>query len=130
MPVTRVSTELFETDVLGSEQPVVVDFYADWCGPCHHLSPIIEDLSRKWEGRVRFAKVNIDDEPALAATFGVRSIPTLILFEGGAARTRSIGAKPAAALERDLGLDGQAGLADTGQAGVGRGVIRRWWSRQ
>lgn len=131
MSVTDLSTEAFDSEVLGSERPVVVDFYADWCGPCHHLSPIIEELSRKWSGRVRFAKVNIDREPELANTYGVRSIPTLIVFEGGRAKARSIGAKPPAALERDLGLDGQAGQGHGVQPSrVHRGALRRWWGRQ
>lgn len=131
MPVTKLSAEAFESYVLGSDQPVVMDFYADWCGPCHRLSPIIEDLSRKWAGRVRFAKVNIDHETRLANAYGVRSIPTVILFEGGKAKARSTGAKPPATLERDLGLDEHADQGQGVKLGrVRRGAIRRWWGRQ
>lgn len=104
MAIARLETISFTSDVLHSDLPVVVDFYADWCGPCHHLAPIIDALSAEWEGRVRFAKVNIDHDPTLAGVYGVKSIPTLVLFEEGHPTMRSVGAKPASAIERDLGL--------------------------
>ncbi len=107
--ITRLETTSFTSDVLHSDLPVVVDFYADWCGPCHQLAPIVDVLSAEWEGRVRFAKVNVDDDPTLAGAYGVRSIPTLVLFEEGRPTMRSVGAKPASAIERDLGLHRFAG---------------------
>ena len=83
----------FEQEVLQSETPVVVDFWAPWCGPCRAVAPILEQLSSA-QDRVRFVKVNIDESPAYASRYGVLSIPTTILFEGGEARETVVGARP------------------------------------
>jgi len=92
--VRAVTNETFEQDVVRSPQPVVVDFYADWCGPCQAVGPIVAELAADYEGRVEVRKVDIDANPDLASRFGVRSIPTLILFKGGAPQETIVGAVP------------------------------------
>lgn len=104
MAVTEVTSETFRREILESETPVVVDFYADWCPPCRQIAPEVEALSERWQGRVRFAKVDIDRAIDLAQAYGVSSIPTVVLFEDSAVRARSLGAKSAADLETELGL--------------------------
>lgn len=131
MAVSRLDADGFKNVVANGDLPVVVDFYADWCGPCHHLAPIIDALSKRYEGHVMFAKLNVDDEPELAATYQIRSIPAVILFEDGEPRGRSVGAKPAQALARELGLDryGDGDVAATASAKKS-GVVRDWWGRR
>ena len=84
MAVDKLRREDFEREVEGAAGRIVVDFYADWCVPCHHVAPALEELSVKLNGRVRFVKVNIDDSPQVAERYGVFSIPTIMLFEAGA----------------------------------------------
>jgi thioredoxin 1 len=81
----------FETDVIGSEQPVLVDFTATWCGPCKKLTPIVEEFANDYSGRVKVFKVDVDKAPSVAAKFGVMSVPTLILFQGGAIKDQVVG---------------------------------------
>ncbi len=104
MTVRHVKTATFDRDVLRSEQPVVVDFYADWCGPCHQIAPILERLAVEWDGQVRFARVNIDTEPKIAAAYRISSIPALVKFVDGKPEAWSVGVKPGFVLERSLKL--------------------------
>lgn len=92
--VTTVTNENFEQDVVQSQQPVLVDFYADWCGPCQIVGPIVEELAVDYAGRVEVRKVDVDANPDLASRYGVRSIPTLILFKDGAPQDTIVGAAP------------------------------------
>lgn len=92
--VTTVTNENFEQDVVQSQQPVLVDFYADWCGPCQIVGPIVEELAVDYAGRVEVRKVDVDANPDLASRYGVRSIPTLILFKDGVPQDTIVGAAP------------------------------------
>ena len=89
-----LTNQNFEEEVTQSDIPVLVDFWAVWCGPCKMLAPIVEEIAREFEGKVKVGKVNVDDEPALAARFGISSIPTLILFKNGQQAAVSVGVRP------------------------------------
>jgi thioredoxin 1 len=97
-----ITTDTFETEVLASETPVLVDFWAEWCGPCHAVAPVLDTIAAEHE--LRLVKVNIDEEGELAQRFGIMSIPTMILFESGEPKAAAVGAQPRGALERSLGL--------------------------
>ena len=101
---SAVTTSSFEQEVLQSDKPVIVDFWAEWCGPCHAVSPVLERIVDERNGDLRLVKVNIDEQPELAQRFGVQSIPTMILFKGGEPAAAAIGAYPKGALEQKLGL--------------------------
>jgi thioredoxin 1 len=90
----QVTDASFETDVLKSSQPVIVDFWAEWCGPCKQIAPALEEISKEMGDRVTVAKVNIDDNPQTPQKYGVRGIPTLILFKNGQVAATKIGALP------------------------------------
>ncbi len=99
----EVNDANFEAEVLGSETPVVVDFWAPWCGPCKLVEPIFEELAGEQTGRVRFVKLNVDDNFVTASRYNVLSIPTAILFENGEAKETVVGARPRAQFERAWG---------------------------
>ena len=101
---TAVTEQSFEEEVLQSESPVIVDFWAEWCGPCHAVAPVLDRIVEERNGDLKLVKVNIDEQPALAQRFGVQSIPTMILFKDGEPASAAIGAQPKPALERALGL--------------------------
>ena len=100
----EVTEATFEQEVLKSETPVLVDFWAEWCGPCHAVSPVLEKIAEEQGDQLKLVKVNIDNEQALSLRYGVMSIPTMILFKEGAPAAAAVGAQPKAALERSLGL--------------------------
>lgn len=89
--IHAVSDDTFETEVIGSSVPVIVDFWAQWCGPCKALSPVLEDVSQKYEGKVKFVKLDVDSNPSTPPKFGVRGIPTLILFKDGQVKATQVG---------------------------------------
>ena len=98
MATKTVTDQSFADDVLGADGPVLVDFWAEWCGPCKMIAPALEEISSELSGKVKVAKLNIDDNPELAAQFGVRSIPTLAIFKGGKVADIKVGAAPKTAL--------------------------------
>ena len=98
-----ITESTFEQEVLQSERPVLVDFWAEWCGPCHAVAPILNQIAEERDD-LRLVKVNIDEEPELARRFGIMSIPTMILFEGGQPKAAALGAQPKGMLEKSLGL--------------------------
>lgn len=102
----QVTTATFEDQVLLSEQPVIVDFYADWCGPCKMLSPVLEQIGSE-HTEVKIVKVNVDEEPALAERYRVRGIPYIAMFRDGKLAKQVVGYQPKAALEANLGLNGR-----------------------
>ena len=94
MSTVKVTDANFKSEVVGSSGPVVVDFWAEWCGPCKMIAPFLDDLATDMEGRVTVAKVNIDENPQIPRKYGVRGIPTMILFKGGQVAATKIGALP------------------------------------
>jgi thioredoxin 1 len=92
--IVHTSDASFENDVLKSSTPVLVDFWAEWCGPCKAIAPILEELAPQYEGRIRIAKLNVDENAATGAKFNIRSIPTLLLFHQGKIIATKIGAVP------------------------------------
>src|SRR5918992_3344970 len=100
----NVTEATFEQEVTKSETPVIVDFWAEWCGPCHAVAPVLDRIVEERNGEVKLVKVNIDEERALAERYGIVSIPTMVLFRNGEQAAAAIGALPKGALERSLGL--------------------------
>ena len=95
---TIISTDNFEKEVINSELPVLVDFWAQWCGPCRAVAPVLEEISNQYADKFRVAKVNVDENPELASKYGIRSIPTMILFKDGKEIDNIIGALPKEAI--------------------------------
>ena len=94
-----LTSDNFKTEVIESEIPVLVDFWASWCGPCKMLGPVISQIAEEYEGKVKVGKVNVDDEEELAMEYGIQSIPTVLLFKGGEVVEQSLGFKPKAFFE-------------------------------
>ena len=90
--IHRVTDDTFEPEVLKSETPVLVDYWAEWCGPCKSIAPILDEVAKEYEGRLKIAKINVDENQLTPAKFGIRGIPTLMLFKNGNAESTRVGA--------------------------------------
>ena len=102
MSSKHVTTATFQADVINSAKPVLVDFWAEWCGPCRQVSPILDQIGAEYPDQITIVKVNVDEEPALAQQYGIISIPALQVFQGGQVVKSIVGAKPKAILVNDL----------------------------
>jgi thioredoxin 1 len=100
--VIHIKEADFDQTVIKSDVPVLVDFWAPWCGPCHMIAPVVEELAGEYDGRIKVTKVNVDENPNVAARYGIRSIPTLLLFNGGQVQDQVIGAVGKAELSKKL----------------------------
>ena len=94
MMTAKVTDASFEADVLNSTEPVVVDFWAEWCGPCKMIGPMLEEIATEMKGKVKIVKMNVDENPGVPGKFGIRSIPTLMLFKDGKLAVQKVGAAP------------------------------------
>jgi len=100
--VVTLTEENFENEVTKSPGPVLVDFWAEWCGPCKMIGPFVEELAIEYEGKAVIGKVNVDNNPAVSSEFGIRNIPTILFFKGGKIVDKQVGAVPKAVLENKL----------------------------
>ncbi len=100
--ITTLTDDNFEEEVLNADEPVLVDFWATWCGPCRQIAPIVEDLADEYEGRAKVGKVDVDENPQTAQEYGVRSIPTLMFFKDGEAQEQVVGAAGKQSLKENL----------------------------
>jgi thioredoxin 1 len=102
MSAAAVTDETFEQEVIGSSVPVLVDFWAPWCGPCRMVAPVVDEIAEQYSGQVKVVKVNTDDNPGIASKYGIRSIPTLMIFKGGQRVDMVVGAVPKTTLASTL----------------------------
>ena len=100
MPTIKVTDATFEAEVLKSDTPVVLDFWAEWCGPCKMIGPSLEEISDEMAGKIKIVKINVDENPGVAGKMGIRSIPTLMLFKDGQLASQKVGASPKGALSK------------------------------
>ncbi len=98
----EVTDDNFESEIVKSDIPVMVDFWAEWCGPCKMVGPVVEELSKEYAGKIKIGKMDVDKNPGTPAKFGIRSIPTLILFKDGEVAQTIVGAQPKSYLEEEL----------------------------
>jgi thioredoxin 1 len=101
---TAVTEQTWDAEVVQSDMPVIVDFWAEWCGPCHAVAPVLDRIADERQTELKLVKVNIDEEQGLAQRYGIASIPTIVLFKDGEPAAAAIGAQPKSSLERSLGL--------------------------
>ena len=100
MSTVKVTDANFKSEVMGADRPVVVDFWAEWCGPCKMIGPALEEIAKELQGKVTIGKLNVDENPGVASTYGIRSIPTLILFKDGKMASSKVGAAPKSELKK------------------------------
>lgn len=100
--VTEVKEVDFKAEVLDSELPVLVDFWAPWCGPCRMVAPVVEEIAQQYEGKIKVVKLNTDENPQIASQYGIRSIPTLMVFKDGEKKDMLVGAVPKTSLAKTL----------------------------
>ena len=100
--VQQISDDTFESEVLRSETPVLIDFWAPWCGPCKAIAPVVEELASEYAGKLKVVKMNVDDNPRTPGRYGVRGIPNLIVFKGGQVQEQIVGAVPKARLSQAI----------------------------
>ncbi|MFO7783513.1 MAG: thioredoxin [Desulfatiglandales bacterium] len=100
--ILQVTDDSFEDEIVKSDLPTVVDFWAAWCGPCRMVSPVVEELAKEYEGKIKVAKMDVDQNRQTPAKFGIRNIPTLIFFKGGEVAKMIVGAQPKSSLEEEI----------------------------
>jgi thioredoxin 1 len=100
MSTVKVTDTNFKSEVVGASGPIVVDFWAEWCGPCKMIGPVLEEIAAELKGQVTIAKLNVDENPGVAGSYGIRSIPTLMLFKNGKMASTKVGAAPKSELKR------------------------------